>query len=53
LLEQQLLGSMVAGYAMPQGVTQAYAMVPLEQTLTVMRQMDKVRGQLGIVYPGE
>jgi predicted dehydrogenase len=28
-------------------------MVPLEQTLTVMRQMDKVRGQLGIVYPGE
>ena len=28
-------------------------MVPLEQTLTVMRQMDAVRAQLGIVYPGE
>jgi predicted dehydrogenase len=28
-------------------------LVPLEQTLLLMRQMDAVRAQLGIVYPGE
>ncbi|RLV47573.1 gfo/Idh/MocA family oxidoreductase [Nocardioides mangrovicus] len=28
-------------------------MVPHAQTLAVMRQLDELRGQLGIVYPGE
>jgi predicted dehydrogenase len=28
-------------------------LVPHEQTLTLMRQMDELRGQLGVRYPGE
>jgi predicted dehydrogenase len=28
-------------------------MVPHEQTLTLMRQLDAIRGQIGLVYPGD
>jgi len=34
------------------GLTES-PLVPHEQTLTLMRQMDEIRGQLGVRYPGE
>jgi len=56
--EEPLLGSGLGNEAievqrcLDQGLTQS-PLVPHEQTLTLMRQMDEIRAQLGVRYPGE
>ena len=41
-----------AGRCMREGLTES-PLLPLDDTLTVMRTMDEVRRQVGVVYPGE
>jgi predicted dehydrogenase len=41
-----------AGRCMREGLTES-PLLPLDDTLSVMRTMDEVRRQVGVVYPGE
>ncbi|MGI8645891.1 MAG: Gfo/Idh/MocA family protein, partial [Nocardioides sp.] len=56
--EEPLLGSGLGNEAaevqrcLREGLTES-PLVPHEQTLTLMRQMDEIRAQLGVRYPGE